>query len=1438
MTRKSKARHGLRRTYKINPTVKALRHALAIGLLAGSMSVLEAATPISDPTDVSQVSLDPESLALAYRDVLLDYSAPGDISSANGAVLNAAATNIAVGILVDAYSGYASVDNLGGIETTALDLYGPDNVLASGIYAWGLNGSEVTNDGTIAVSAGASGYGDAFAVGIASLSEGDVSVASSADITVVAGHKDIGLAALFPSYADAIAIDAISFGDYGAATVNNSANLTVSANNDQWYGASSATGISAEAALGAAVTNYGDIDITGTSGDGYAYTRLYEAPYTRYFIAGSFAGTGIEASAGNGLTSVINHGDITVVDGNPGSGFVGGASAYGAPGDYLTGISAENTLGDSHVQNYGDILIDGGERGIGIYAKTTFELERLPCLPPYQNYFCYAQYTGGGDAMVENTGDITIASGIDQEYYRFRAWAAGIAAITSVGGGNASIVNSGDLVITDTGTGGALGLYAGSYAYTNTGTSSVDNSGDLTIIGPEFAQGIYARSKNGVDIINSGDIRAYSEVKEAVGIIASTGFSSPGAISIINSGDITADGGESSQGIRAFGNSNDVSIINSGDISTSTTTYTLFTSYDYYYRNPTVEVLGGFSTGIVGFTFVGDVDLANTGDIHVDAASGATGIAANSFFDDASIVNSGDIEVIGRYMQAIGISSYGKGYEANIYYGLPGLSSVINSGDITATGHIDARGIQVRNFYGDVGIFSSGTVDVDAYYGQAIGIIGSTEFADVTIENSGDIRASGGYSAVGILADTAGYFPDGDYFRGNVSIENMGDIQVRSDEGRASGISGRSVLGDVSLYNTGNIDVATVGMSNGLFAFTEYGDITLVNVGSISAAASEEYAAGVSTSSAYGATVIINDGDIEASGTSLTQGVRAFSYDGDITIINYGNVTSTSDSGYSNAVATITDGFSAVYNFGLLEANGPHAWTINATGGALNLYNYGIVKGSVITDGGDDFIYNAADAQMVMSDDSILLGKGHNTFINAGELLINGDSNIIDMGSGGSTFGNYGSSIHMEDGAVDDVLAIIGNFTGDGAIVVDVDGATLTSDRLYIEGDVLPGTANAIDIELLSMPSAEDIAAGARIEILSVDGQAGAADFSIGSVNFGAEALFAVDPSIVRRGSDFALQFEVSGLSASGELLSSVSPAVQNMWFGTVGTLFQRQGGERRFAADLAMPSDAAAGTWVRVFSDNGTLHADANVGNFEAGGTRDIHFNNSGFELGAGYSFNDTVTVGLIGGRINGDLRVAAASGTDMNADTIGAYLTFTQNGFYADFSYRALDFSSTAILGATALEMDGKARGYSLEMGVDYRLDSGLQIGPQVQFSDMAVDFGNAGFASGDFQLTNGDASRLRAGFSIRKSYRQDAGLWTPYMSLSYVNLSSAANRYVIGGVLTGSNDISGSGGMLELGTDARYGRLLSSFGLVLSDGGAYDFVLGGQLNLRYSW
>ena len=91
------------------------------------------------------------------------------------------------------------------------------------------------------------------------------------------------------------------------------------------------------------------------------------------------------------------------------------------------------------------------------------------------------------------------------------------------------------------------------------------------------------------------------------------------------------------------------------------------------------------------------------------------------------------------------------------------------------------------------------------------------------------------------------------------------------------------------------------------------------------------------------------------------------------------------------------------------------------------------------------------------------------------------------------------------------------------------------------------------NIDLLSLPSAADLNAGATIPIVEVTVSSLATDFVLGDVNFAQSALFTADYSLVYDGSEFALGFDVTGLSSAGVLLTSLSPAIQNMWYGSLG---------------------------------------------------------------------------------------------------------------------------------------------------------------------------------------------------------------------------------------------------------------------------------------------
>ena len=1439
MTRKSKARYGLKRTYRINPTVKALRAALMAGVLAASVAPAVA-------------------VAAPFRHVVIEDIAPFDDAFIyNADDLSAIAENIAAGIVAAAFNGDAGVINHGYISAIADASYGEygDSALAAGIYAragydaavlsdgditvianaeangsaraygiWAIGGDLATVDNAGAISVDASSvYGSSSATGILAASNGEAIISNSGDIDVSAD-----VAGIYPnlvSTASAIGIQAYGYD----VSIYNSGDITASANNSQYFGAAVAVGIQAEAYADIVISNSGDITLSGTSGDGYGRSGYYP---NYVYITGDFTGTGISAESEIGSISVSNSGDIVITDENAGGGLAGGFRT----GDRLTGIVAKTVLGDSTIVNSGDITLTGGEMSYGLVATTDSKKYYYQCPPPYDNgyYVCFDN-VGGGDATVVNSGDITISVGIEQEFAF--SYGAGIVVGTGKYGGNATVVNSGDISVTNTAEGNAVGISArstGKYAY---GSSIVSNSGDITVSASYSATGIGAYSSNDSVIYNTGDITVTTEEARSRGLYAIADNTSY----IRSSGDITVVGGIGAIGSGAMGLSGATNI-NTGDVSVTATYY--YTMYNEYYG--TTDYLGGWAYGVFATAlFEGTATVINTGDVTVSGVTRGMGLSANTRYGNSSVYNSGDLTVSGEAVFAYGISSNASSYDAFLN-GYEGGSDIINTGDITVTSNVLAVGIQGQEAFGDLLIYNAGhvsaVVDNDGY-GNAFGLVGLNAYGNVDIINVGDVTVASGGNAGAIFADSFGY--EGYYysFPADVNVISAGALSVTSGYGRAAGIQATAGYGNVSVYAEGSIEVAGYGRSTGVLAKSQYGDVGVYNAADIAVSSGSEYARGISAFSDYGDVTVVNYGSIDASGTSLTQGVLAGSYDGHVTVVNYGDISADSSAGYSNAVA-VQSGYqgATIVNYGSLEATGDDAWTVNAVGGALGLYNYGDIFGSMITDGGDDYIYNGEDGRIFMDNDSILLGDGDNYFLNEGKLYVNGTDNLIDMGSygeGNGLFVNNGSSIHMDDGAANDALTIIGDFAGSGDVNVDADGATLSSDRLYIEGNVLAGTDNTLNVNLLSLPSAADIVAGETIDVISVSGTSSASNFVLGSVNTTDTALFTTGYSLVYGAGDYALGFAVTGLSNAGVLLSTAAPAVQNLWYGSLGTMYQRQGAERRFSADGTAEVEAAGGVWGRYYANDGSMAPDATRSNFGGGGSQNFDFSSNGIEVGVGYSFNGSWTVGLLGGMLEGDYKPEAGGKTDIDGNTLGAYVTYIHgNGFYADLSYRAFDFDGDVLNGSETLYINGDADGFSLELGYGFKTESNLEIEPQMQYSSMSVSMDDVGYGSGDFELTDGDSSQFRLGVALRKSYQQDSGVWTPYGALSYVNVSSASNSYAIGGALEGGVDTSGGSALLELGTDARYNSWVFNAGISMQDGGAYDFVFGGQLNVRYAW
>lgn len=1349
---------------------------------------------------------------------------------------------------------------------------------AYGVYVWSNGDGDiaVTNAGDIeAVTTGESG--DAYGVKAYANGDGNTTIGNSGDITASAAG--------FASDAFGISVDANNAG-YGDITVTNAATGTVDASSA--YG--SATGIGIFADMNTNLNDGGDV-IVGNAGDilvqsygsaagvavridpGSIYTPRQYGFCNAYTVCtdvygntvyGGFTGVQIVTQA---PSNVVGEGGMDVTVTNTGS--------IDVNSDYsiAEGISIQMGEGDytALVFNSGDITVSGDGDALGVNARnnnygdigiwassaSTIDVtagkyaQGIQANAESGDVYVYSEgsiasaagkYAGGidawtnGQSWIRNTGDIDVTADNTGNFEDGDADAQGI---RSWGAERSWVINSGDITVqasTDS-YGGIFGDDAWasgiiSASDFSTGSSGVYSDADIAVTatsqyGSAYAEGIFSRGNSawivtatGSSVITSATGEDWSRTTGlwANGNDGYAGVYNEGILTV--SASTTGYGDASAIGIRADADLGDVWITNEGAVTASATV-----AYANWF---------GAATGIDADTYNGDIDINNksTGTLTVTAQDYAAGISAYADYGDVFVTNAA----------AITVSATGYNGDAYGVYAETGGgdTTVVNSAAITVTAGDYAAGIYAYANVGDASVTNTATGHVRATGDSATGIsVQSNNYGyDVTLNNAGKITVVGNDGdAYGAYVETDGY--------GTLSITSSGDITVTSDG-----------------YDTYAV---------GLYAQHEgYGDVNIVSGSKIT----------VNNNSDYGDAV----------------GIKAYADGGTISVNNSGTIVANANNAYGFSVGIYSENFggysTTITNSGSVKATGNYAWAIYHYGNDADITNAasGKIFGVIATDygndtftnngkwyategvnyvsefqEGDDAIVNSATGKIYMEDSVIDMGSasqyGSNSFLNNGKVYVNGFANYVDMGTATSVFTNNGNSLHFEDGAANDHLTIFGDFAGTGKIVVDADGTSMLADRLYIDGDVVTNTANVIDVFMNEYPSLQDMIDGEEIDVVAVTGTSLAANFDLGSVTVAEDSLFTVDVSLNKHinysGTNdlFSLGFEVSGLTPSGVAATSIAPAVQSLWHLGVGTVFQRQGTSRDGkggASGNGMMSgfkdfnnamqvadyQGASGVWLRAFTEDGAVSPDADR-NFGMGGGQGFDLKNSGIEFGAGYAFNDQWTAGLLGGTSESSLRPDIGGRAKVNADTFGGYVTYTPgNGFYADFTYRSMDFDGTGNAGGDDFRFEGNADGYSLEVGYGFKTASGLIVEPQFQYSTMDISLDALDYAQGDFELTDGNSSQMRAGVALRKTFQAGSGDWTPYASLSFINETDASNNYLIGGVLTGNVDTSGNSTLVEGGATAHYGNMVFSGGINWKDGGAYDSLFGGQVSVRFTW
>lgn len=1009
----------------------------------------------------------------------------------------------------------------------------------------------------------------------------------------------------------------------------------------------------------------------------------------------------------------------------------------------------------------------------------------------------------------------------------------------------------------------------------------LSNAYDYTVGASYVAVGIQVSSYYGdIDIENGGSLDVYADASGldnstyAIGIIASgneANLINSGDLSITAHTDINGYYTANAKGIRIISDYGDSIIVNTGsidiDLESSGLSLALGINVQSMYGNAEVQNYGDISIdahagswaeidAINAYTRDGDIEINNSGEINIalesDFKSLVNGVSTYTFHD-AEVVNTGDILISSFTYSDSNATAINARSAAN-------YSTYIrldNSGDLSVVsdsvnGRASARGMVGLTPSGSVVIENAAEIRLVSESEQgsayAAGIVASSR-GSTHVSNGGDIY-------VGVSADVSAYHGMSSYATGiigfgyDVSIENNGNIWVQgfAENGdiEAAGIKGTGGVSNASAYNSGDVSVFISNLND---------DATSV---------------GISLNAEY-QTLVENSGDLEVTaesenGIAQAYGIRVLSEYGSIVASNSGIIKSYSENG--TAIGLIAGSYAGalITNSGYIEAVGNDAWAIvsDADLGATQITNTtsGIIKGAISTgagydrfvnqgkwyvgedntstfgDGGD-FIINDVSGKIFMEGSRIDLGAvgviASNSFLNNGKLYVNGANNVIYMGGSNSVFTNNGNSIHMDDGAADDALTIVGDFSGTGGVHLDADGASMVSDTLLIDGNVLAGTANTVSVNFLTPVDFSAIANGAEITLISVTGNSQASNFVLNPSSGGVNGLYTFDYSLNYDQGDYSLAFDI-GMSGLGTLASTLSPAIQSIWYNNIGTVYQREGSARSF---LSQGKDSGGGVWVRVYGTDGSYAPDASNNNF--GGSSGANFDLSGMTLdaGVGYAFNEQFVVGAELGTTDADVTPESGGDATVNATSVGAYVSYLPgNGFFGDLHYRWMDFDGDGTFGNDSIDYQGKAYGFSLEFGYTFNTASGFKIEPQLQYSDMKVDLDDIVYNSTDFMLADGDSAQLRAGLAVSKEISASWGKWTPYGALSYVDLSGGSNDYGISDVLEGSVDMSGSSGLLEVGVTADIGDWILAGGLNWQDGGAFDSVLSGQINIKYTW
>lgn len=540
-----------------------------------------------------------------------------------------------------------------------------------------------------------------------------------------------------------------------------------------------------------------------------------------------------------------------------------------------------------------------------------------------------------------------------------------------------------------------------------------------------------------------------------------------------------------------------------------------------------------------------------------------------------------------------------------------GKLSIVNSGTVTgATTGIDAYNLGS----GALSVTSNDTVTGISYNG----IYANNSGTDLSIETA---RVNGGN--YGIQAANTG--------TGVLSVKSSGSITGTGGSGIFANGGGASAgviidVGDVS------------GVGNGIYAsHSGSGALSLKSTGTVTGTAN-----GIDAVAGNGLDITVNNvsggtNGIQASNSGMA--ATSIVVNGTVTgLSDYGIRTlNTADTNITlNSGAAVGGGSGlAIYNDGgdsitTVLSGASLAGSVSLNDGSDDLtFAGGDFSGVTLLDGGDDadvadgfvdtlsFVGSSGNiaASALVNWENIVIGTGVTVGLTDSSLttalLSISNGGVLSVGSGLSLTGGLSNAgtINAQDGVADDAITVSGNYLGGGALAIDVDFATDSSDTLTIAGNVTGGTTQVNINEVTS-----GTATGNDIVVIDVTGTTSTTDFALSS---GAITSGAYDYDLGLTGNQWVL---VGSINSTGDVYKAFSGSLLS--FSKPSSLRSRVA-QRQWASN---ETSNQQGAWLRVHGDfttseSATTSSDTNAYSLQLG--YDISSNMGGAKWQLGLWFD-----------------------------------------------------------------------------------------------------------------------------------------------------------------------------------------------------------------------